>query len=156
LDEIGDDGKQKKNSKRTTAGADGGKEFVHMGSTAVDKSKKEEEKSNTGEIKMSGKRPMFHGKAKIGGGATSSTEQTGSNIQYDFGVKYKTQNTDDSKKGDRKTEGDDKTTGANDVVKKDKRHTKQGRNFNKEPVILDENEVDDGFTVVTNKTESRR
>jgi hypothetical protein len=57
-----------------------------MGSTAVDKKRNEEEKS--AEIKTTGRRPMFTGKAKIGGGA--STEQTGPNIQYDFGVKYKT------------------------------------------------------------------
>lgn len=97
-----------------------------MGSTAVDKSKKEEEKSNASEIKMTGKRPMFTGKAKIGGGATSSNEQTGTNVQYDFGVKYKTQHTgtDDGKKGDKKVDIDEKNGVNNDVVKKDKRHTK--------------------------------
>ena len=156
MDEIGDDGKQKKASKKAAAGADGGKEFVHMGSSAVDRSKKEEEKSNAGEMKMNFKRPMFTGKAKIGGGATSSTEQTGPNVQYDFGVKYKTQNTDDSKKGDRKPEGEDNAAGANDVVKKDKRHTKQGRNFNREAVALDDQDLDDGFEMVTNKTQTRR
>ena len=106
--------------------ADGGKEFVHMGSTAVDKSKKEEEKSNAGEIKMTGRRPMFTGKAKIGGGATSSNDQAGTNVQYDFGVKYKTQHTgpDDGKKGEKNADGEEKINGNNDVVKKDKRHTK--------------------------------
>lgn len=78
-----------------------------MGSTAVDKNRKEEEKSI--EIKPSGQRPRFTGKAKIGGGA--STEQTGPNIQYDFGVKYKTTNgPDDAKKGqqDKDKKADDK------------------------------------------------
>lgn len=41
-----------------------------MGSTAVAKDRKQEEEKSA-EIKTTGRRPMFTGKAKIGGGATA-------------------------------------------------------------------------------------
>lgn len=68
-----------------------------MGSTAVDKNRKQEEEKSMDFKAATGRRPTFTGKAKIGGGA--STEQTGPNIQYDFGVKYKSNAPDDAKKG---------------------------------------------------------
>lgn len=72
LDDIDDDGKQKKGQRK---GADGGKNFAPSGSSALDRNRKEEEKSV--EFKPTGRKPTFTGKAKIGGGAP--TEQTGPN-----------------------------------------------------------------------------
>ena len=63
MDEIDDQGKQKKNLKNKAPV--GGKDFGNMGSTPVER-RKEEEKVT--EFKMTGVRPRFTGKAKIGGG----------------------------------------------------------------------------------------
>lgn len=102
---------------------------MHMGSTAVDRNRKEEEKS--AEFKTTGRRPMFTGKAKIGGGSTA--EQTGPNIQYDFGVKYKTAaGPEDAKKGPQ----DKNTEGGQTEIRKDKRkiHQDKGRFGNNAPL----------------------
>lgn len=102
---------------------------MHMGSTAVDRNRKEEEKS--AEFKTTGRRPMFTGKAKIGG--VSTAEQTGPNIQYDFGVKYKTAaGPEDAKKGPQ----DKNTEGGQTEIRKDKRkiHQDKGRFGNNAPL----------------------
>ena len=94
---------------------------------------------------------MFTGKAKIGGGSTA--EQTGPNIQYDFGVKYKTAaGPEDAKKGPQ----DKKTEGGQTEIRKDKRkiHQDKGRFGNNAP--LEDQDLDEGFEIVRDPNVKRR
>lgn len=93
IDEIDDQGKKKENQIKRTA-ANGGREFQNLSSTAVASKKFEEEKEK--ESKPA-ERPRFFGKAKIGGGGDQNKQNTGTNIQYDFGVKFASQNKDKDK-----------------------------------------------------------
>lgn len=124
-----------------------------MGSSAVDKSRKQEEEKSSMDFKSaSGRRPTFTGKAKIGGGA--STEQTGPT--YDFGVKYKTIAPDDAKKGSQEGKNADAGEGQTEV-RKDKRKINQEKTrFGAKDVALDDQDLDEGFEIVKDPNAKRR
>lgn len=90
LDELDDQGKKKESQRKTAA--NGGIEFKNLSSTAVAGGKKHEEEKEK-ESKPA-ERPRFFGKAKIGGGGAEAKQMTGTNITYDFGVKFAGQNKD--------------------------------------------------------------
>ena len=85
-------------NKRTAA--NGGTELKNLSSTAVATKKFEEEKE---EKSKPAERPRFFGKAKIGGG--EKKEDLGTNIQYDFGVKFANKDKDKPANADGKKEG---------------------------------------------------
>ena len=92
---------------------------MNSSSTNLGRSKdKEEEKQ---EEKKPAERPRFFGKAKIGGG--EAKQNTGTNIAYDFGVKYKSEHTDSKKPQDKEKKDDGNTT----EVRKDKRRINQDK-----------------------------
>lgn len=130
IDEIDDEGKKKESQMKRTA-ANGGIEFKNLSSTAVAGKKFEEEKEK--ESKPA-ERPRFFGKAKIGGGGAENKQNTGTNITYDFGVKFASQNKDDKpkntdgKKDNRERKDDSK---AEPEVRKDKRRINQNQDKNR-------------------------
>lgn len=75
-------------------------------------------------------------------------------MQYDFGVKYKTNGPDDGRKGQqdgKKGDGGDGHT----EVRKDKRKINQGR-FGGKDAALDDQDLDEGFEIVKDPNQKRR
>ena len=142
LDQINDDGKEIVKPKKNTVKDD---KFV----SGSNRTKNEEEKQ---EEKKPAERPRFFGKAKIGGG--EQKQMTGTNIAYDFGVKYKSEHTDGKKPQDREKKDEGNTI----EVRKDKRRTNQdkGASFKERKEGLDQDDLDDGFEIVRDPNAKRR
>lgn len=78
-----------------------------MGSTAVEKNKRQEEekeKEKEPMFKSTGVRPKFTGRVKIGGGETQ--QNTGSNTLYSMDVKYKSENAEGNRNHEKKDKND--------------------------------------------------
>lgn len=115
--------------------------------------KHEEEKE---EKSKPAERPRFFGKAKIGGGGESK-QTTGTNIQYDFGVKFAGQNKDKNEKDGGKREKRDDGHKDEPEVRKDKRRINQDKGrFGAKDQGLDDQDLEDGFEVVNDRNQKRR
>lgn len=125
-----------------------------MGSTAVEKNKRQEEekeKEKEPMFKSTGVRPTFTGRVKIGGGDTK--QSTGSNTLYSMEMKYKPENAEGAKTGEEKNKFDGQTT----EVRKDKRRINQDRKtFDQDKAFNDQDLEDEGFKMTVDRNVIRR
>jgi hypothetical protein len=141
LDDDGNVKTKSKNQRKAGTAADGGKEWVNLGSSARVRRNDEDSKETEVQEKKEVRKPTFTGKMNLRNTGDAGEKDDGPKHAYDFGVKFRGADDDKKPREGAKDQGERKH--------QKNRGDKKGIQFDDFMKNKNNQNVEDGFEVVT-------